>query len=483
MKTDMKKLFLILIVLLITISLKSQNSYQTVYSNRTAYFRGEYNLVETIKIDSCKFNNDSILFPSRTLQLIGDECYDPFGGSWAGKKIIIHNHWNYFFNDDHDTIRIKTNAALNENWNLFQKPDITIIATVTSWDTLTVLGVLDSVKIITLHVYDHTMKPQPHELEGTTIAISKHFGLTKTLNFTHFPTVKFRPAYYITKNLDLIGITNPELGQQHIKWFDVFDFQEGDEFHYVNSSNSLMFGGSAHEKIYIIRIIKRENFADSIRYTEQIETLLKYRQNTSSDYITTYDNQQVTNVVYKNAEFDHEPGVPVFRNDSSMLVVYPSFSVNSSPEIYFKKNDCWHKSHVLDDACNYTSYEKGRGLIASSSGCWEWQSYNNTQQVYYKKNSSTWGTPLLLTNINELLELPEIKVYPNPTADRIYVYMNDFSRSYSFELLDAKGETIKKTELKTKSNIISLEELNSGLYFYRLTKDNKQIKSGKIIKI
>ena len=61
--------------------------------------------------------------------------------------------------------------------------------------------------------------------------------------------------------------------------------------------------------------------------------------------------------------------------------------------------------------------------------------------------------------------------------------MNDFSRSYSFELLDAKGETIKTTELNTNSNIISLEKLNRGIYFYRLTMDNKQIKSGKIIKL
>lgn len=482
MKTCMKKLSLILIVLLTTISVKSQNGYQTVYSNRTAYFQGEYNLVETLKIDSCKFINDSILFPSRTLQLIGDECYDPFGGGWAGKKIIINDEWNYFFNDENDTVKIKTNAVLNETWNLFLKPDITITATVTNLDTITVLGVIDSVKTITLHVYDNTMKPQPHELEGSTIEISKHFGLTKTLNFTHFPTVKFRPAYYVTKNLDLIGITNPELGQQNIKWFDVFDFQEGDEFHYVNSSNSLMLGGSAHEKKYIKRIIKRENFEDSIRYTEHIESLLKYKQNTSSDYITTYDNQQVTNIVYKNTEFDHEPGIPVFQNDSSMLVVYPSFSNNSSPEMYFKENDCWHRSNVIDDACNYTTYAKGRGLVASSSGCWEWQSYDNTQQLYYKKNSLTWGTPLLLTDINDLSELPEIKVYPNPIADKIYVCMNDFSRSYSFELLDPKGETIKKTELNTNSNIISLENLNSGIYFYRLTMDNKQIKSGKIIK-
>ncbi len=482
MKTRMKKLSLIFIVLLTTISFKSQNAYQTVYSNRIAYFQGEYNLVETLKIDSSKFVNDSILFPSRTLQLIGDECYDPFGGGWAGKKIIINDKWNYFFNDDNDTIKIKTNALLDESWNLFQKPDITVRATVTNWDTITVLGAIDSVKTITLHVFDNTMEPLPYELEGTTIAISKHFGLIKTLNFTYFPTVKFRPAYYIAKNLDLIGTTNPELGQQNIKWFDVFDFQEGDEFHYINSSNSLMLGGSAYEKKYIIRIINRENFDDSIRYTENIETLLKYKQNTSSDYTTTYTNQEVTNIIYQNSEFDHEPGIPVFQNDSSRLSVFPGFSVDNSPEMYFKENECWHRSIVTDDACNYTLYAKGRGLISSSSGCWEWQSYDNTQQVYYKKGSAIWGTPLILTEINKLKNSSEIKVFPNPTNDKIYIVLNDFSHSYSFELLDAKGELIEETELNTNSNIIKLEKLNRGMYFYRLTIDNKQIKSGRIIK-
>jgi hypothetical protein len=51
--------------------------YQTVYSQRKTYYKSDSNTIETLKIDSSTFFNDSIFYPSRTLQLIGDECYDP----------------------------------------------------------------------------------------------------------------------------------------------------------------------------------------------------------------------------------------------------------------------------------------------------------------------------------------------------------------------------------------------------------------------
>jgi len=81
-----------------------------------------------------------------------------------------------------------------------------------------------------------------------------------------------------------------------------------------------------------------------------------------------------------------------------------------------------------------------------------------------------------------LNELSEIKVYPTPTADRIYVDLNDFSRYCSFELFDAQGRLIEQTKLPTNNNFMSLKRLHKGMYFYRLTVDNKLIKSGKIMK-
>ncbi len=454
--------------------------YQTVYSNRKAYYTTIDQKIETLKIDSCVFFNDSILYPSRTLQLIGDECYDPNGGGWAGKKIVLSNQWNYFFNEDNDTIKIKTDAVLNESWTLFKRTDITIAATVTKWDTTTTMGMADTVKTITLHVFDRSMKPLPHELENATLKISKHFGLTKTLNFTYFPALKYITEYYVPMELELIGITNPELGVQNMNWFDVFDFQVGDEFHYIESSNYLVNGGSAWEKKQIIRILTRENFNDSIHYTEDVQLIQKYKQNAQSNYVTTSEHYQTGFWVQKNTAFEQEPGIPIFNNDSTRIEIYTAFNSVSRRDIYTKNNGCWIRSNIIDDACNYVSYAKGRGLIHSSSGCWL-MSGESLDQVYYKKGAETGGTPLILTGNEELNARYSVNIYPNPTTDKIYIDLND-NIHCTFELFDAQGKFMLQKELNQKQNSVNMQEFNKGMYFYRVKTDEKQVKTGKIFR-
>lgn len=457
----------------------ASSGYQTLYSQRTAYYNdAETNITETLKVDSCAFINDSIMYPARTVQLVGDECYDPCGAGWAGKKVVFSNGWNYFFNDKNDTIKIKTDAVLNESWTLFQRTDIKISATVTKWDTTLVLGVADSVKTITLHVFDGAMNPIAHELENATIKISKSYGLVKALNFTYFPALTFRPGYYVTKNLNLVGITNPELGAQKLKWFDVHDFQVGDEFHYIDSENYFP-GGSSSEKKYIIRILARENFTDSIRYTQDVRSVRMYKPNAQSDFIITSEQFQNTNLIRKNAGFDQEPGIPVFNRDSTRLQIYPALNTTADPEYFMKSDGCWRRIFLTGDACDQESYAKGRGLVLSNRGCW--QSYARIEQVYYKKGAVTWGTPLILTANEELNASVAITVYPNPAIDKIFVDLNDVTHC-TFELFDAQGRIILQQELSVQKNHVGVQQLGKGMYLYRLNVGGRQVKAGRIIK-
>ena len=458
--------------------------YQTVYSHRKAYYQTEPGRIETLKIDSIAYLNDSVFYPSRAIRLVGDQCYSPYGSGWTGKKIVINNHWNYFFNDDKDTIKIKTDAVLNENWTLFRRPDITIIATVTKWDTATVMSVVDSVKAITLKIYDMSMSPLPHRLDGATIELSKNYGLTKTLNFHSLPTAKYVPADLETDLLYLVGLTNPEMGVQNVKWFEVFDYQEGDEFHYVDSEYYMMQGGNTLERKYIVRIMKREDLNNSIRYTEDVESLSRYKQNASADFVTTYNHYQRTNVIDENAEFDREPGTLVFNEDSTVLYVTSNFGFNGwgQTESYSKENGCWRKSIICDDGCSFMGFAKGRGMISSGGGCWPEYAYSESQQVYYRKGTESWGVPLVLTGIRDVEGQQAVDVYPNPVSDDLFVNVKGFSKSCTFELLDAQGRLVQQTSLNVQNNHLNLHGLNSGLYFYRIMSDNEQIKTGRIIK-
>lgn len=65
------------------------------------------------------------------------------------------NGWFYFFNKSWDTLQINTNASLSESWKFCNLPDSGIVeATVSEIMTDTILGMPDSVKVITFQAYN-----------------------------------------------------------------------------------------------------------------------------------------------------------------------------------------------------------------------------------------------------------------------------------------------------------------------------------------
>ena len=68
-----------------------------------------------------------------------------------------------------------------------------------------------------------------------------------------------------------------------------------------------------------------------------------------------------------------------------------------------------------------------------------------------------------------------ISVYPNPTANRIYIQVDNIIKA---ELFDLVGRKI----IETNQNQIDLGNLNSGSFILKVTTDNNKSKSFKIIK-
>ena len=93
----------------------------------------------------------------------------------------------------------------------------------------------------------------------------------------------------------------------------------------------------------------------------------------------------------------------------------------------------------------------------------EWSS-NGIYTYFYTDTTLSTNE---LNNIN-------CKVYPNPTKDQVKFEINDFEK---ITIYDISGKLI----LKTKSNIVNMKNIQSGVYLYKIHKDNKII-NGKIIK-
>lgn len=71
-------------------------------------------------------------------------------------------------------------------------------------------------------------------------------------------------------------------------------------------------------------------------------------------------------------------------------------------------------------------------------------------------------------NIENLLD--EIKIYPNPAKDAIYINSNKFEK---YTLVNSLGSIIKRGELNLNSKKITIDDLNPGMYFIILSNSNE----------
>ena len=457
-------------------------AYQSVYSNRKAYYSSPMGFVQTIYMDSVRYNmSDSVFYPVRTMEYTEGNCFTPNGGMWMGKKVILKNGVNYFFNRNNDTIILKTNAKLNESWTLFKSPNTEVKATVLKWDTANVLGVSDSVKTIRLEVFDNKMTLLPHKFNGALIQLSQHYGIVKAPDLHQFPESNYYPStLQFSDSVELTGIVNPALGTVNLTWLEVHDFQPGDEFHTIDISGDMLYTGYKSEKKMIERILNRTDYPDSVIYNVDIEMLVNYRDRTSTKDSIQYFHYNWDYTYTKNKEFDADPGIQT-QPEIDNIHVFQSFSQfrGYRADIYSNNNGCWNEFQIIDDACNSNTYAKGRGLISSRGGCWETTDYYF--QVYYKKGNTTWGVPLQITS----LQSPEnlgVKLYPNPFSDILQVELSEIPSNCTLEIMDMQGKILHKKAITEQQSLLSLRNLSKGLYFYRITSEGLQIGAGKITK-
>ncbi len=447
--------------------------YQCFQPHRKAYYRSNQMRVVPIVVDSVV---NTELFFNRTLQLAGDYCFVEKGAGWLGEKMKIDSAWNYFFTIGGDTVRVKTDARLNESWTLYRKNTMTIEATVTSHDTLTLSGFSDSVKTIGLKVYDATMKPLPHRLDGTTIELSKSRGIVKGVPFFHFPDVMYESALPETTQIDLTGLTHPTEGDNLLSWREVNDFQEGDEFHYTQTDLFSGQGGFTKNIHSIYKILNRWEIQDTVFYKREVRWLKNVRYVNSAEPEISYYTGNDTLKITPNPVFDREPGIPYYEPEYAAFDISLDFGFKSTliSDHYTRENNCWQQGILIDDVCNYTLYARGRGLISASSGCWVMWSSSSTEQVYYKKAGMESGEPLVITGTAAVdTENPRIKLIDNT------IRITTHTTGAIFILRDPNGRELLKMTLHSGDTIIDTQHFPKGIILYTLI-ESKQMRTGKI---
>ncbi len=83
-------------------------------------------------------------------------------------------------------------------------------------------------------------------------------------------------------------------------------------------------------------------------------------------------------------------------------------------------------------------------------------------------------------DINDIYNINELKIYPNPAIDRLFIDCNE--RMYlKMQIYNAIGELILQRELNNGMNNIDVSSLSKGVYVIKLTGDNWTVQR-KLIK-
>ena len=478
--------------MIVFLTINAQN-YQTYHSDKSVTFGNQYEGLKFQKVDSVAISQgDSILWFFPNFDMEDYYCVQPNGSNWSGKKLIIkQNGDNVFFNKNNDSILLKTHANLLSPWVAYSNPDsYNITAAVIHHDTLTFLGITDSVKTIGFQVYDTNNESITHVLNNKYLQISKQYGLIKTFLFRDFPDYHSNWPHI---EYDIKGISSPEIGIQNLTWKEVFDdFYPGDELHVLTEScygtlddSSCSFGKS------IFKYLSRIEYQDSIKYTIERLTSSKTKHNgVLTGYIFIHDTITSKISFHSNNNFNKFSEESIIQGDVISYNLQSTKHMDSGKYVmtktidlydYLEKvsDDCW-EFPISDVLTINSEYMKGLGGPYYSASMWD--SYSLRKPVFYKKGYEEWGTPLSIvdeTGIRSANE-PIISVFPNPAKDNIWV-QTDLGIQFTFEIIDLRAQVLISEFIEYNYFQIDTSELKAGVYLYKIRKGDKILKTGKIL--
>jgi hypothetical protein len=89
-----------------------------------------------------------------------------------------------------------------------------------------------------------------------------------------------------------------------------------------------------------------------------------------------------------------------------------------------------------------------------------------------------------ITGIEEVLGIDLVSsVYPNPTADFLTLRVEDnLNMELSYQLFDIGGRLLKINKVTENETTIDMVRFSAGTYFLKITDNNRDVKTFKIIK-
>ncbi len=524
------KSFLFLFVLCLSIQLSAQN-YNCLQPAVKNYFMNGKNYVRGIRIDSTVTSGtDVIYYPYKTQRisnyLIGTS-HSFLGGSWLGGKVIRHADGTYLFDNLWDTVIIKTQATLGASWIFYNDTShFNYTATVTAVDTMTVMGVLDSIKKISIFC-DSIFYSYPNDpVNNFQIWLSKNHGFVQVFDLYTFPyhrpdTISYvSPHYYrnirfIDYYLDVVlgNLGTCDLGCMdnapdtvnsifrlfsfyNPTKFQIYDFAVGDvyENHFVATSITVPY----YYHLYTLDSVSNKTTgATTVGYSGPEHTMAI---NLNTTYPTTIWDTTRANGSYSGyGDTSHLISLLTMPEESTAGYLFHYFPKNvpfsglcDSPAAYVIDQDYKATGFGYDGTvyrASYTSntYSVGYGLTGksnfnASSGIQQQQGY-----TFYKKGPDTCGTFVSAmkphnVGITKLIDKNRLTISPNPASGYIGLASNKpLNSEIKISVYDITGKTVFRTNtvFQTACSINTTEWIG-GLYIVVIQDETGIIQKEKI---
>ena len=485
----MKKLLFPLFFFWINI-LVAQN-YQNICTPGITFYRSPDNYFMAFRSDSVLpvGVGDTLFFSYRAIRTLSDTgCLDTTSGSILGRKIYkTQTGWFYLFNRNGDTVKINSQATLNQSWRFCPLPANGYLeANVTSVISDTVLGAPDAVKIITLQAKDAGNNNIEHPLNQKSIRLSQHWGLSRMLDVFLVPDD--------TTLYTLAGKSVPAVGIQNLTWPEIYDYHAGDEFHYIG-------GASTAGWKTIMKVLTRTDYgSDSVKYT--LEHCQQLMSATYPNYSTVHDTVTQTFSFIENpgsawlsrlpGEFmrggysagDYWFSTQYFPYRRQKGVSWGGFLFTPT---WNGGDTCWRTGNGYYWTISAGDYTEGLGRTRTY---WDqadppYYAHMEENLVYYKKGTNSWGTPIttdcftLLSIEGKKAEVQTgIKVVPNPAETEAQVTLHGFNPddSWNFTLYTYSGIKVFSGKVSSNQFILSRDGLASGFYILTISDRDGAIK-------
>jgi hypothetical protein len=483
----MKQLLSLLVFCALFNTLSAQDYFPFLRSN-ISYFEGQNSKIYTLKIKDSS-NNQYNFEPNLHINpnFNGGGCDIKSNASWIGRKVMHVSDTSFWFiNFAGKPITLYTNSKVGQSWEAYIDGETPLMFNHFKDSTLQIFGATDSIKII-----QTTLPAQSNTTQLVDVWLSKRHGLIKTVNFYTFPKT-FQLGiltHQFPNTLTLISEANTNLPLQNITWSDIYNFDVGDEFHYLDYNFRMNYQPNSIttdtcRSIYIV--YQKQSFNDSFQYKFIRRQYCTYKDNNAVSSTLVTDSIDI--VYLNNTLLDEEPGITQMNRTGNLSEVYT---------IALKRNTIEKATYITEilfgehDTCGFLAadlnntpqnYYKGAGgpYYEEQINGFPGISSSAHQLVYYKKSNQTWGNPWPQNvSLSKTQQQHSFAIYPNPAKNWLFVN-NPNTLMFGFKLLNIWGEVVFETIINTGENNLNISELKSGIYFYHL-QNEEQLESRKLV--